>query len=857
MKKRINLVLCIFYCILISGCQNQSNTSQEEPQITNSEYVCDLPAIDNDEVDKLSLEHELGRSIYHSNRIKNAVQGYYSDYNRSSFIVKNSTMQMSHKLLSVDGDVSKSKVVSSFKNSKGQDYFNNSMDVFIRNKNDYVYGKDFEGYTRVNTNKLGYYYYEVNVRGYDFSSFGYDVNVEKTFNTYSDQLRTNFRAISQGTTSIDSIGFELKILNENIEKIECYDGKEYFSLNDKELINESNIQYVAFNIKNVGVIGAIFPQSDNCKVSLFKNDYVTILRQEQLVFDSKLTANQEAEVNNRIYNDETSSFDGIRKANQIEKNPYDEKQVIVDETKDNAKFLGYDFKRGAYTFNLDSMSFYDSYYVTPNKKFFESIKINPTDDREIYIYIKCDRPVEGATIIDKNNIQIPIPVEICKNFGHENEEPIYETGDPFYGIFIFPIATQANKELSFTLISVMQNWGNYKIKQLSSISYSIGYYHMSTGVTETNCIAPYFCNNLATYEDYGWGWFIPDFRGPSGKMWDYGDPQFNSVGIVCIPSNNKTRTKANYVNSNIVSSGLIYNDLRYSYISDDNNYKFDMRHVEMAQDDESRTYYEIDFEILNDTTLKAKDFSIIGFDGKNTDYKKYSYLDENNNHVVIDAKRNKGEETFNILNSKSSYFTVYDRTNTAVENNNFGLIVKNATLNSTNNLKLAMYTNFGKIHTKSNYVSLTLGENMKLKKGDKLHLEIILLPFGDEGKMVENGDNIIKVYNDSVVDPLTCVSSIGTSVNDSYVNTIKAANNEAKAIYVGGSYKDNSVTYALKFTNFTKLGKPQIKKDDKDYLYSKESEGYDGYQVSYENKTFTYSFNITKAKANETYSISL
>ncbi len=846
---------------LLCACSSkESGSSTIDDVPSDSEYVCNLDAVNEAELNRLSSKYDLGASIYHSNRIKNAVQGYYTDSDRTNFVVKNSTMQFTHRLSSSNDDVSKSKVVSSLKNSKGADYFKNSMDVFVRSGNDYVYGRDYEGYARVNTNKIGYYYYEVNVRDFDFSTFGYDVKLEKTFHTYSDQLRTNFRAVSQGTTSVDSIGFELKILNENIEKIEIYDGNEHLSFDGKDVKGASNIQYVGFSIKGVGVIGVIFPKSSSVLVSVEKNAYVTTLRQESVVTEGRLTAGQDASVNNRIYNDETNSFEGLRKANDIEQDPYGENEISVDETKDNAKFTGYDFARGAYTFFLDSMSFYNAYYLTPDKKFFESVKIKARDDREVYIYVKCDRPVEGATIVDKDNVQMPIPVEICKNFGHENEEPIYETGDPFYGVFIFPISTMKDKELSFTLISVMQNWGNYAAKQLSSISYSIGYYHMSTGVTETNCVAPYFCNNLSTYEDYGWGWFIPDFRGPSGQMWTYGDPQYNSVGIVMAPSNNGTRTKANYLGSNIVSSGLVYNDLRYSYISDDGNYKFDLRHVEMSQKDESRTYYEIDFEMLNDVTLKAKDFSFLGFDGRNTDYRKYSYLNEAGEHVISDAKRSKGEETFNVLHKGSSYMSVYEKTDKTVENNNFGLIVKNASATkngSTNELGLAMYTNYGKVHSKCNFASLTLQENTKFKKGDKMHLELILLPYGDEGKMEENGDNVIKVYHDSVLDSLASVVEEGSSTNDTYLNTTKAKGDKAKAIYVGGNYRDYDVTYALKFTNFEKLGKPSLSKDGVNYVYSKEDEGYDGYQVSYENGSFAYSFNITKGKDNATYSISL
>lgn len=864
--KNKKLLLIPVSLFLLTGC----NVKEEEPPVKegvveNSQYITNLKKVDETELSRLDEMHPLGKSIYNSNRLINAVQGSYEDYNRGVYTVKNSTMQFSHKLKALDGDVSKSKVVSSFKNSKGDNYLINSMDVYVRNGTDYVYGKDYEGSVRVNTNKMGYYYYEVNVRDFNFSSLGYDLNIEKTFHTYSDQLRLNYRAIASGTTTVDALGFETKILNENIVKVEYFDGNSYKNLTEN-VVNLTSIQYVAFHIKNVGVFGVIFPSNPSIKVSIIKNNLVTTLRQETLINESKVVSGQDVNLANRIYNDETYNFSGIREANKLEHNPYNDEQISVDENIDNANFNGYDFARGAYTFSLDSMSFYDSYFVSPNKKFYEHIKIKPIDDRQIYIYIKCDRPVEGATIIDETGVQIPIPVEICKNFGHENEEPIYETGDPFYGVFIFPITVIKNKQLNFSLVSVMQNWGNYQIKQLSSISYSIGYYHMSTGVTETNCIAPYFCNDLKTYQDYGWSWFIPDFRGPSGKMWTYGDPQFNSVGIVSSPTNNSTRVSSNYLDTNISSSGLIYNDLSYSYISDDSNYKFTMRHVEMAQKDESRTYYTIDFEILNDTTLKSKSFSIIGFDGRNTDYNKYAYLDENGTHQVLDAKKTKGAETFSILQKGSAYMSVYDRSNKGVENNNFGLIVKDYSIESQNasnesKFGLAMYTNFGKIHAKYNYASLTLKEDLKVKAGDKIHLNLILLPFGDEGKMTENGDNIIKVYNDSVKDEIMLLPSTGYSISDTYVPTVKADNNNASFKIIGGSYKNYSVNYAINCVGYTKLGKPNITQiinnKSQTYAYSKESLGFDGYQVNYKDGYFNYSFNITKANENLEFALSI
>jgi len=665
--KTKNIFIAILLIPILLACSNNSEKKEDVPEgvIKNSPYINNIADIDEKEIANLSEQHYLGKTIYQSNRIKNAVQGRYDDVDRCNYIVSNSTMQLTHKLIHKTGDVSSSKVVSSFKNSKGGEYFVNSMDVYTRKGTDYVYGRDYDSSTRVNTNKMGYYYYEVNVRDYNFSKLGFDVNVEKTFHTYSDQLRTNFRAIAAGKTSIDAIGFELKIDKTTIKEIEYYDGNKIYNELKEDIVSSKGMQYIGFHIFNVGVIGVIFPNGS--LVSLTSNSRIISIKQETPVVGQVLSATEDVSVNNRIYNDETYNFKGLRDANKIEQSPYGEDSFTVDTSKDKAKYLGYDFARGVYKFYIDSMNFYQATYLYPDKKFIEDITIHSKDDRQIYIYIQSDSSNEGASIIDKNGLQLPIPIELCKNFGHEHEEPIYEPNDSNYGVFLFPIITETGKDLNFKLISVMKNWGNYDVKQLSSISYSIGYYHMSTGSTETNCIAPYFTNNLETYEDFGFGWFIPDFRGPSGERWPV-DPQYNSVGITCIPTNNNARVKATYQKSDFVSSGTAYNDLNYSYISDDGLYKFTLRHVEMAQNDESRTYYEMDFEMLKDTTLKSKAFSFFGFGGRNTIFDKYAYLDEKGNHTIVNANQEIGSTAFYPLQKGTSYMSVYDREDKDVEN---------------------------------------------------------------------------------------------------------------------------------------------------------------------------------------------
>ena len=850
----------LLFTILFLGAITSCVSSNPTEEVDTNNYVCVLDDYDQNKVDALKNETKLGPSIYQANRYKNHVQAYYETDDRYYYTVKNSTMQFTHRCMTNTEETgsSSSKLVTSFKNSKGKSYFINSLDGYVRYEDDYVYAKNYEGTARINTTKLGYYYYEVNVRDYDFSDLGYEVNFEKKFHTYADQLRPEFRIVASNKAKVDAVGIDLNLLVETVSKVYYYDneGQHVF---DGESLESDSIQWVAFDITEAGIFG--FIMDEGFKVSLSKTERLINFKQEYVNEDRIINSGSDLHVYNRLYNDETHTLDGIIAANKIEKDPLTSSNIKVEDV-DGAEFVSYNSCKGCYDFNIDGMGFYESFYNTPNKKFYEHINVDSKDDRTVYFYVHSTYPLEGSVLVSDDQL-MPIPLEVCKNFGHENEEPIYENGDPIYGDVIFPLALEATTNYDFSVVNVMQNWGNYKIKQLSSISYFISYYHMSTGVTETNCIAPYFSLG-GYYNRFNYGWFIPDFRGPSGKRWS-DDPQFNSVGIVACPTNDSASVLANYQESNIVSSGLTHADLKYSYVSADNKYKFTFRHVEMPQDDESRTYYEVDFEMLEDTTLKSKDFSFFGFDGRNSSYSNYSYLDENNEHQVINAVKEKGYETFNKLHDGSSYLSVYNIDDKSQENNNFGLVIKNATCNSESkdNFGLALYTNFGKIHSSYNYASLTLNEDLELKKGDTMHLEVILLPFGDEGKMEEIGDNVIKVYNDSVVNELSLIPLVGDNVSDSFVPTVKAKDDVSEFMVANGTYKNYEVTYSLKVNGFTKLGRPTIDKMNNNtstyesYNFSTDLL-YDGYAVTYEKDgTFSYSFNITKGSDIDTYKVSL
>ena len=275
-----------------------------------------------------------------------------------------------------------------------------------------------------------------------------------------------------------------------------------------------------------------------------------------------------------------------------------------------------------------------------------------------------------AVLLDDTGTQIPLPMQVGKNFGHEKEESFYDPEDVEYGDTMFPLRLKANEESQFTVLNLYQNWGKYPLKQLSSIQFHVSYYHLSTGVTESNCIAPFYVHGKD-------GWTLPDFRGASGIMWS-SQPQYNSVGRLYFLSyiNNKgSKINTEYTGSYIHSSGNTYADLDYSYISDCGSFKYTLRHVEFPQVDENRTYYSLHLEFLKNLTInnERENLTLFSFDGRDNYFHQTGYLDENNEPQTVAIDTTKPNSEIYKLGNQNPYFSYFE----LAENKdmNFGFIL--------------------------------------------------------------------------------------------------------------------------------------------------------------------------------------
>lgn len=852
------ILISVLLVSMLTGCTTReqadvSDNSIETETETEPTEQFQTPTVN---VDYLAGQTALSSTVKKANELANGVQAYYEDSERLKYSIENNQMKLTHAL-------SDRIYVTSLENRNGGQYLFNTMDTYVVYNDQTFYEKKSPTSARVNTTRLGYYYYSTYLRDLSYETF-VPANLEKAFYTYSDKMHQAFRILTtQDTAYMTEFGFEMKLKRENVNAIEVKADGETLTNPDGEY-DFADFEYVGLDIKDAGIVGIIVAGQET-KVSVEVDEYYVIIRQ-YLSLDGIKDGGEE-QFGNRLYTDETHEFDGIRQANNEERNPLTEANITVDEEVDDAQFTGYNHLTGTYDFELRGTDFATAFYKEQQKKYYENIKIKDVpENRTLYFRVHTMFPIEGAAVVDSDEKLIPIPLQVCKNFGNEKEEPVYNPSDTAYGETYMPVCVEKDQEYDFSIINVYQQWGNYDIKQLSSIDYFTSYYHLSTGVTETNCISPYY----AAYADgnYDFAWFLPDFRGCSGNFWGNwdtmaADPQYNSVGTVYAPTNNKGASMADYLYSDIKYSGLTHADLEYSFVAEDGTYEYTMRHVELPQKDESRTYYTIDFTFLEDCTLDNEQFSIIGFDGRKGIFSNAAYLDSDGNHQEVKNPTEAGTATIYPLNKEGSYFTYYGLSDSFTgETGNFGLIVKDYSITvdgKESEVGLAFLNDFrNNFHWGAgNYGALTLDATTSFKKGDTIHIDMILLPYGLVGQ--DDCQNVLNVYQDSVVNPLTVEAQVGEAVDDTYIPTVVCEDNTAEFTLTGGLAENGEgVNYAVKVQGFDKLTVPKIyekvNEEWQEYKFSTEL-GYDGYGIDIEDDKLTYSFVFTQEEAGKTFKV--
>ncbi|MBQ3603634.1 MAG: hypothetical protein IJA02_07330 [Clostridia bacterium] len=835
--KQIFAVILSFLQMLVMNVSYGEYVKPEAPQKQETELVNDI-----------SGDTTLADSIKYASSVASEVDAYYTDGERTAFALENTQMVFTHTLGNING--------ATLADKDGNSYIS-QFDTFYTKGglNHYFSSSESEG--RVNVIRLGEYYYECHIR--DYGAAENEFKIDKTYHVYADRLYTQYSLLaSEASTALEAFGSEIMIDANTVKAVEVKDKN---GVHDNlNIIDYASVEYAAFDIDGVGVVGFIVPADGSTKEMKVEQYGDTYYVTQYANYTAGTGINKYDETGGydlnsvtfgcRIYSDATHSFAGISKAAELERNPLE--GITVAAGNSNAAYLGYDALNGAYTLRMDGTDF-NTAYANPTLHFTAPISITCDDnDRDIYIRARGNNGcLEAGAILDDTNTLVPINVQVCKNFQGDGGEPFYSVKDYQYGDSFFPVSLKANETLNFTLLNLYQNWGNNPLKQLSSIEFHVSYYHLSTGVTETNCIAPYFV--------YGKdGWTLPDFRNRSGNMWA-SQPQFNSVCTLEFMTYDKRilgirseEVLSEYKGCEIDSTGLLYSDITNDYESDCDAYTYSVRHVEFPQTDENRTYYTLDVKFNREITFAdfKRDFSLFYADGRYINFNKFGYLDAENNPASADA--NPLTRQYYTLGDECPYWGFYNTTECtnpdleAVFGCNFAMVIKDSKIvvgGEEQDIAFVARLNPNEETTSG---SLTLdAKKITFMPGDSITIDMILLPWGTGDE--DHNDNVLYVREDSAIKPMTLTAHTGEVVEDAFIPTFRAEDGVAEFTVSGG--RNNT---AIKIMGFTKLECPKVyvvNGESRELVNFASENGYDGYQVQYEDDG-TYSFTFLDAPAS-------
>ncbi len=715
--------------------------------------------------------------------------------------------------------------------------------------------------------------------------------LDRNYNMYTDKVNENVRFVATASSNnVDAVGTVTRIPVDNVEKIIIGDTAGNHSTIDG--VDWNSAVYVGFDIKNAGVFGVILGTDETycgrLGMEIDGGDYV--LTQELSWGSKKLKRGEDIYMARRLYNDETHDFSGFLTEAHNERNPVVFTVEKVGTSRANT-FLGYDQLTGAYKFKIIGVTVFDNGYERPLDEHRVRFTASPDGDARRTVYVRGETLTDGclecAVVLGDNDMLLPIRVEVCKNFAHDGEELFYTDDDSHaYGLSIFPMVVENGGSNTLTLANLYEQWGNYRLKQVSSIRWHTAYYHLSLGVTETNCLNFYSTGNR-----------LPDHRALSALYWSdeqvdlldsSGKPTGRKSKIDQQPQhpNNGNHIFLRYTDSDgnfnlsenvgmtgIDAAGPDLADITLNYLSFDGKVFQTYRHVEMPSTDENRAFYEIDYEFLQDVTIAdiQRDFSIYEFSGT---YEKFGYLNKNGESVIEDAR--KGGTRIVELGSEYPYFDYFKQVThvpgayTASDvSSNLSFLLKDYDIT----IGGKAYTGGFAVLEGNNSAALTLNVSGKVsfKKGDHIRLNCILMPWGNF--FSEDDANVRMVRVNTLLNPIKVEASSGAVKDDKTVPTIVSADGKTVEFKISGGaanvrelpsfaagdytkYKskwERDYNVTVRIEGIRELCVPKIYelKDGNWTEYKVASKlGYDGYTVTYAaDGTFTYGFVITMTDA--------
>lgn len=693
-----------------------------------------------------------------------------------------------------------------------------------------------------------------------------NVYIDREFGMYSDKLHQTLRvAAKYKTEGVEGIGFKTEIAKDTVGVVIAKDKNGiHYSF---EEVDFSTLEYVGFDVLNAGIFGFILPcDGSGGTIEVIEDEeYYTVIQTKAVIGNTLIPSEKGTDnandflMGHRIYTDCNHSFDNFVKQAEIERNPLGSDSFLIDsEASTYGEYVGYDPLRGSYILTMDGTGGFSShYYLHNNRQYNITFTVSgKNEDRVIYVVANVrdgdGGALECSAVLSKDQMLLPIPLEVGKNFSDSTS--LYNLDDSRYSETILPMIAKAEAELTYSIVNAYHKWGAHLVKQISFIEYSSPYYHLSTGIHESNCITPYYTtvagNDLNT---------LPDHRAMSSPVWDT-DPQHSYCGNHYFIQ--YTDADGNYCASEntrdlIGSYGPTYADITMDYLSDDGKMKISYNHMEMPQTDENRAYYEMKYEVLEDISFKdfGSDFSFYTASSNDPTglYKQVGYLNEDNECTVAPAAE-RGEVFKYVLGDRCPYFSFFNMPDYSYDNgySNLSFMILDSEFvigGEPAKPDFLAVNRYGYLS-----LSLDLGE-VTLKAGDTFSINAIIMPWGSEESDYSGDEpdiNVRTVRENSLLSPaVATVDRHCEIIESAFLPKIRTTTGKSAEFTLSGG--ENYI--AVRVYGFDMLTVPVVEeKTDGEWktvnlssAYTPDDMGYgyryDGYMVHYDGDgTYSYSF---------------
>lgn len=729
------------------------------------------------------------------------------------------------------------------------------------------------------------------VQGVRFKRNVPQINLDRNFIAYSDKLHDLTRFIAtKDNEGVTALGTEYRIPQSAVSQLIRVDTSD----RQGDAADADSLAAVGFDVTDVGVIGFILlDDGSGARLTLTTEGGDYVVRQEWAVTGGIFKDAQEITFGRRIYTDESHDFDAFLYEAQCERHPLTGVTVVNEQT-NVTYYAGYNALRGVYEFMVGSGIDFSALYNDPDHHYPVHFTITGGDaDRKVYVMSHTTKGwLECAALLDSEERMLPVRLECCKNFAGDGEEPFYTHHDSVaYGYTVFPMVVEAGKTEDLTVVHLYERWGQFRLKQISSIRFFQAYYHQSLGVTETNCICPYSPGNrLPDHRGLSQPYWQDVFFGPIDAQGNYtgsrtpmnGGPEHENTGIHTFlqytdTDGRKVRTENRY--NEIDSSGPTYYDITMHYVTSDGRMTADIRHAEMPQYDENRAYTQLDYEVTDTIGIRdfRNSFEIYGIvSSKPQPYTKLGWLDAQNQPQIVDTGKNKKVSLYT-LGSAYPYFDLFrleDPDPAMFDQNdlysNVSLLVRDW------DIRIGGKTYDGPlmINEKAGRVFLTLDlDDVTLLPGDHIRLNIILMPWG--GYQSEDDENVRLTRENTLVHPIVLTSDTDTALTrDPWIPKVRSTDGRTAVFTVSGgldnlgdrkgyasegqtsfkTFYDNDFNVTVRAYGFRTFGKAHLyEQTDGGWVEvtPASAHGYDGYAILYdEDNTFSVSFvvNMNEAK---------